>query len=173
MLSLKELADKLHVDYYDVISAMVQQAADKQAELSRLDIHQVTQNYTDTCGKLLQAISYYLYDRKEMLTPYLHQLYDKDATGHNCAACSGNCEIGHKSHLVTLRESHLKILSLLSELQVVALPLYSNLSYPLIYKTLRDEMLLIEIVLKELLYVEEAFLMTSIIRSQRKINVHH
>jgi len=171
-LTLLEVAEKLHIDYYSIINGMVHAAGEKLTELKRIDVHHFTTRYINTCETVLSNIQQYLHERKSVLMPYLKTLHQKDITGHNCSTCSGACDMGHLSHFASLRDSHIKLGEELYQLQLSALPLYSNLNYPAVYSTLRCEMQLLDSLLRELIYLEEAFLMPGIIKSQKKINAH-
>jgi hypothetical protein len=169
-LSLQELSEKLNLNYYDIITDMSHVAMQKLEELKAKDIHQCTSQYTELCSKALEHIARYLHHRKQELLPYLNELHDKDITGHNCSACTGGCDIRHHAYLAELQQSHKDVCQLLYQLQTAALPLYSELPPPGIYRSLRDEMLLIDTIMKELFHMEEANLIPKMLQSQKKIN---
>lgn len=171
-LTLKDLSDKLNINYYEIIRGLVRKAEEKLAALKNMDLTQITASYTEACEKLLHKISEYLNERRDILKPYLEELQKKQATGHDCSFCSGSCDIGHKSHILMLKESHYQITQLLYKLQSVALPLYANTILPPVYRDMRYEMLLIDMILRQLFFTEEASLMPQIIKSQKKINIH-
>lgn len=171
-LSLQELSETLHLNYYDILSAMVTQAKVRLQELKMADMHQTTRQYTDICEKVLACIYQYLHECTQDLLPYLKELHEKDISGHNCSTCQGGCDIRHQSHLMHLEQSHMQLHKLLYELQSAALPLYSHHPFPSIYRNLRDEMLLIDTILRELFHIEEANMMPKILQSQKKINIH-
>lgn len=171
--SLLQVAEKLHVDYYSVLNAIVKAAGDKLAELKQIDVQRYTAQYTQACEAVLCCIQQYLHDRKDVLIPYVKELHQKDAGGHNCSSCSGSCDMGHLSHFAALRESHKKLTEMLHDLQMSTIPLYSNIGFPAVYVTLRCEMQLLDAIVRELIYMEEAHLMPGIVKSQKKINAHN
>ncbi len=170
--SLIDIAESLHVNYYDILIAMILRASEMLENLKRLDIHGTAHQYTKTCTDVLKKIQVCMNDRKQALLPYISDLYNKDAAGHNCGICSGACDIGHQFHLMQLHESHKELTKMLFELQYSALPLYSNIGYPEIYRELRNEMYLVDTIVKELFFLEESNLVPKILESQKKINVH-
>lgn len=169
-LSLQELSEKLNLNYYDIIADMNRHAVQKLAELKAQDIHQCTSQYTQLCSVALERITKYLHHRKQELVPYLNELHEKDVTGHNCGTCKGGCDIRHHAYLLELQQSHKDICQILYQLQAAALPLYSELPPQGIYRSLRDEMLLIDTIMKELFHMEEANLIPKMLQSQKKIN---
>jgi hypothetical protein len=172
-LRLKDIAEQLHIDYYKVLSAIASKAGALMAELKTADINHILAHYTAHCEKVLQLVSICIADRQEHMMPYLDELQEKDATGHNCANCSGNCDMGHKAQLIALQDSHRQLCNMLQEMNHAALPLYSTShNYPLLYKLLRCEMQLLDTVVRELMFVEEASLLPGIIQSQKRINVY-
>lgn len=172
LLSLSDLANELHVDYYQVLRGLVQVARQKLTQLTHLDIHHTTRAYTNVCARALNKVELYISIYEQELLPYAVELHGKDVDGHDCGVCSGKCSIGHQTHLAHLREIHIQLRKQLDELYLVALPLHSCHIYPGIYKSLREEMMLIEIIVRELLYLQEANLVPLLMESQKKINVH-
>ncbi len=170
-LSLKDLAERLHLNYYEILSSMIRQATILLGELKHTDLHQTTQRYTNICSQVLECMQLYLHDRREQLVPYMNELHEKDDNLHDCSTCEGNCNVRHYSYLMNLQESHGKLRKLFYELQTGALPLYSSTVYPAVYRKLRDEMLLIDAIARELMYIEEAEMIPKIVQSQKKINV--
>ena len=171
-LTLIELSEKLHMDYYDLIVSMVSAAEKKLAELKMLDINGVTAAYTDACNILLIKVRSYLQYQKQALHPYINELFHKETTGHNCGNCSGGCEMGHAAHIITLRDMHISVMNMLHQLQLSALSMYAEgFEYTVLYKALRQEMQLIDTIIRELIYVEETYLLSNIIKAQKTINV--
>lgn len=170
-LSLKDLAEELHLNYYDILAGLLSQATLMLEELKRADLHQTAHTYIETCAEVLDCMKQYLHGRKEQLVPYLQELHSKDAAGHDCRYCKGGCDVPHFAHLMNLQESHGKLRKLFYELQSAALPLYSPMLYPAVYRKLREEMMLIDTIARELFYIEESVVMPKIVQSQKKINV--
>jgi len=172
-ISLEELAEHLNLNYYEPLGAMTAQASVRLMHLQQADLHENTRKYTEVCSQVLECAMSYLNEYKQSLLPYVKELYLKERNGHNCGTCSGGCDIRHKAYLFRLHDLHTQLRKLLYDLQTAALPLFSPIAYPAAYRDLRDEMLLLDALMLELFHIEEAELMTKIIQSQRKINIHN
>lgn len=171
-LSLKELASRLSDDYYQMLSILLPKASEKLNEIKSTEIDGSIINYTDACETLISAVGHHVAHFTNSLLPYLDELHEKNTTGHNCSTCSGQCDMGHSSQLMILTEAHLQITSLLYNVQKYSSPFYVYSHYPPVYQSLRNEMLVIDDLLKELFSVEETHLISRIITSQRNINAH-
>lgn len=172
-LSLEEITEYFQMNFYDVLKLLCNKAHAQADELKQTDELQFTQVYLGLCNQTLDKINKYIQDFYQYLVPYSKELHTKAVTGHNCANCKGVCDMGHNALLMQMREGHRELQTLLHELQMNALPLYSNLEYPAVYKMLRNKMQLINMKLRELIYMEEAVLIPKLLESQKKINAHH
>jgi hypothetical protein len=171
-MSLHQLAEKLDIDYYNLIAALCKAASDKLTELKALDVNNVTGEYLVVCERLLKQLNLGIHDRQNTLMPYLKTLHEKEATNHNCANCTGACDMQHSAHLIALKDSHDQITRLLYVLQTVELPMLANAPYHSLFQALNNEMKLIDAIICELLSVESTHLIPSIITSQKNININ-
>lgn len=170
--SLQQIADKLEVDYYNVIDKLCINASVYASELQEIEEHQSTSLYLNLSRKLIEEILHYIRLRKNLLLPYIQQLQYKDETGHDCKNCSGSCAMQHGEHIVNLKESNGKMKELLYRLQLVSLPLYFDHEYPDNYKKLRTEIMIIDTTITELFYLEQDIMLPKIMEAQQNINAY-
>jgi hypothetical protein len=170
---LHNLVNKLDKDYYSVLSTLCQTAELLIDELEGMEPQQSTLLYLSLSKKLLSQVNELVMQRIGMLLPYAQELHSKETSGHDCSTCEGGCHIKHSSQLIGLKESHHKIKEILFRLHTVALPLYTDVDYPSQYKTLRNEMMLIDTALTELFYLEEASLIPKIMEAQKNIHAYN
>lgn len=168
--SLQLLVDKLESDYYSAIERLGGDALRRTNQLKELEVHQSTSQYIVLCGKLVADILQYVRDRKEYFIPYLRELSAKEEANHNCGTCEGKCKVGHENKLIELKESNLKIKDILYRLQMTSLPLYSETTFPDLYRILRNQMVLLENTLTETYFIEDSYLIPKIAETQKKIN---
>jgi hypothetical protein len=168
--SLQTLAARLDSEYYDAIETLCEGAMGRANKLSELEVKQSASQYITLCNKLITEIRQYIGARKEYFLPYISELSAKDEANHNCTQCSGKCNMGHELKLAELKESHLKIKDILYRLQMASLPLYSETTYPDIYRILRNQMVLLENALTETFFIEESYLIPKVAQAQNKIN---
>lgn len=170
---LKSLVNKLNVDYYSVLAGMCNTATTLVEGLEQQEPNQSTVLYMSLSKKLLEQVKDLITLRTEMLLPYAVELHAKEVEGHDCSTCEGGCSFKHSTQLIGLKESHQKIKEILYRLQMVALPLYTEMEYPTEYKVLRNEMMLIDTALTELFYIEEASLIPKIMEAQKNIHAYN
>lgn len=170
-LPLHQLAEQLDIDYYNVLAALCKVALEKLQALQGLDVNNVVAEYSGICDRLLKQLKLSMNDRQNALIPYLKSLHEKESTNHNCANCTGTCDMQHSAHLIALKDSHQQISNLLYALQAVQLPSMQNAPYHNLFQSLSNEMKLVDTILCELLSIESANLLPSIITSQKNINV--
>jgi hypothetical protein len=169
---LNSLIGTLSKDYYSIIDAMCKTAINLVDELGQDEANTSTVLYLSLCTKLLDQVSDLINLRTGILLPYVQELYTKQEEGHDCSTCAGGCSFNHTSQLIGLKESHHKIKEILYRLPMVALPLYSDTDYPVGYKTLRNEMMLMDTALTELFYLEESSLIPKIMEAQKHIHAY-
>lgn len=169
-LDLGDLAAKLNEDYYNEVDNRCRAASELVSIIESGRPHPSTVLYVSLCTRLLDQVMNLVNVRMGILLPYIKDLDIKQIEGHDCANCSNGCAIKHTSQLTGLKESHGKIKEILYRLQMVALPLYSGTKYPDAYKDLRNEMMLIDLALTELFYLEESSLIPKIMEAQKNIH---
>lgn len=167
---LEELVKKIDKDYYSVLKGMCTNISNLSNQLLNNEAHPSTSLYISLAAKLTEQIDELILLRQEMILPYIKDLSVKKDEGHDCRNCSGGCHVEHNAHLFSLKDSHKRIKEVLFRLQTVALPLYSDMDYPADYKTLRNEMMIMDTVLTELFYLEEANLIPRVLEAQKAIH---
>lgn len=165
---LPSLITRLDKDYYSVLEALCLNASALTNEV--VENYPSTSLYISLASKLIAQIDEMVAIRKETIFPYVADLSIKVAENHDCRNCSGSCHVGHSANLLSLKDSHKKIKEILFRLHSVALPLYTNTDYPATYKVLRNEVTVIDTLLTELFYIEEANLIPQVLQAQKTIN---
>lgn len=168
--TLEELVARIAVDYYDSIEAMCDTARKQALKLKELEMQQSTSHYVNLCVRLTDDVSRYIKSRRESFVPYVLALHHKTVDGHDCTSCSGGCDMQHELKLAELKTSHAQTKDVISRLQMVSLPLYSETMYPDAYRVLRNQMALIENSITELFFIEEACLVPKVKEAQNNIN---
>jgi hypothetical protein len=97
------------------------------------------------------AVQDFIQFRKEVIAPYVHELFGKVTTGHNCISCSGTCEVRHTLKTVEFKNS-IEALKVMGITGILPVPLMGAMN--------------------EMLYIEEHILMPKILEAQKEINVH-
>lgn len=172
-IGLQQLLEQLENGQYCTIEKLCDAAKKQSAKLNALELQQTTSQYTALCTKLIDEILGHLKFRREVLTPYIQKLSEKNANGHDCSKCTGSCKLQHDMQLLELKESHLQVKNTLSRLQMAVLPLYSETIFPDAYRVLRNQMALLENCLTELFFLEENYLLPKIAEAQNNINAIH
>ena len=168
--SLDELVNRLNNDYYDALKVQCVNIAGLSRGLQQDGAHPSTSLYVSLATKLMEQIEKLIVLRQDVILPYIKDLSVKKGEGHDCRNCSGGCHVEHNGYLFSLKDSHKRIKEILFRLQSVALPLYSDMDYPSSYKTLRNEMMIMDTVLTELFYLEEANLIPRVLEAQKAIH---
>jgi len=98
--SLPEMARFLHDAYYRPLSRHLAgpPAPEAPPALS-----------TSLRVQLAEAVSW----RTDVLMPYVRSLGGKLAAGHNCATCTGGCDMGHIAMMAELEASHTSLAAVL------------------------------------------------------------
>jgi hypothetical protein len=168
-LDLLPLAERLSADYYNAVAALCEKAEKQAVRLKVLETNGPTSPYTTFCAELLKEVQQYIAPRKDELVPYLQKLAEKSATGHDCRSCKNGCSLQHELKLAELKETHAHLKDLLTRIQMVSLPLYTETIYPDAYRVLRNQIALIENNLTELYFLEEAYLIPKVAEAQKSI----
>lgn len=171
-LTLSAVVEKLRTECYEEIEKLCSSASMQLAKLQSTDVQQSTSQYTATCESIITGVKQIISDRKEKYIPYLNSLFTKVSENHNCSGCTGSCKLKHELHLVELDATHATIRKILSRLQMTGLPLYSDTTYPDMYRVLRGIMVLIENCLAEIYFIEENYLLPKVIEAQKLINAN-
>ncbi len=167
---LDDLVQKLNNDYYNVLKGLCVNVSNLSGRVLADGAHSSTNLYVSLATKLTEQIDELIGLRQDVILPYIKDLSVKKVEGHDCRNCSGGCHVEHNAYLFNLKDSHKRIKEILFRLQTVALPLYSDMDYPASYKTLRNEMMIMDTVLTELFYLEEANLIPRVLEAQKAIH---
>jgi len=167
-LDLKDLIIALEKDYYSVLEELCKKAS--SFSLKRAADYHVTEIYTNLSIVIIEQIKNIIEERKKVIVPYMNELLEKSSSGHDCQNCSGGCKVNHSFHLKQLEDSHYNVREMLHRLQKLAIPLYSEEQYSNAYRSLRNEMLLIDTTISEMFFVEESLLIPKMFDAKTKIN---
>lgn len=170
--SLNHVVKYFQLHYYDVLTLSYAKAKEHLKELQVTDTHQVLLSFSMLCEDTLNKVQEYVQYFTKQVIPYANELNQKAQNGHNCEHCNGGCDMGHKSLLMQLYQGHQDLQRSVHELQMAALPLYSNLQYPEVYKSLRSDLHFLYSTIDDLIYLEESLLIPKLLESQKKINAH-
>ena len=115
---------------------------------------------------LVAQVQRYIRVRRLSLLPYLHELAEKEDTGHDCRACTSTCTIRHAAQLNDIREAHRGIKESLQVLKTAtAAPEHFSAEMQREGDSLRD-------LLSEMIYLEETALIPKISAAQKAIYAH-
>jgi hypothetical protein len=170
---LDSLIDKLNTEYYSVLDNYCKNASGIVYELEQYEPHASMLLYMSLGTKFLEHVTDFVNSRIGILVPYIQELHEKKLGGHDCSECKTGCSVNHAMQLMGLKESQIRIKETLYRLQSVAMPLYSDTDYPDAYKSLRDQMTMIDTALTELFYLEEAHLIPKVKEAQKQIHVYN
>lgn len=101
--NLGSYAKYLNNDYYTVISGFTDQIHIVDHTLQQLEDH------GEALKTFIIAVKKYLEHRTYVLLPYINELAEKQDGGHNCATCSGKCNVQHTAALLDFNVSLLSI----------------------------------------------------------------
>jgi hypothetical protein len=160
---LQSLTAKIDSEYYEVIEQL-----NARIGKALTAAGSAVGTYFDLCNELSLAIGSVVDERRSVLVPYLVQLQEKKADGHNCSTCSGVCKVQHSVYIATLINSHAQIRNIIdgisSQRDIHDVPGQS------------DTVTLFEFVITNMILdlfdVEEKELIPEIIKAQKAINAH-
>lgn len=164
-----QLVSQLNNDYYEALAVSCMSAGSVAQQLTQQN-YQLIQLYTSLSTKLTEEVADLLNHRQNILMPYIKDLLGKREEGHDCRNCSGGCHVQHTIYMQGMKDVYKRIKEMLFRLHNIALPLYTEIEYPAQYKVLRNEILLIDTMLTELFYLEEACLVPGVLAAQRSIH---
>ncbi len=170
-LSLAGLVHKLDRDFYGVITKICKETSENTASIEELEVHQSNSQYLLSCKKLMSKVCQYVKTLYEYFIPYFNELDEKVKTNHDCLNCSGRCHFNHETKLAEFSNAHNNIKDVLYRLQMLSLPLHLDTTHPEAYKTLRNQIAILENTINDLFFLEEAVLIPKIIVAQKNIHV--
>ena len=170
---LRNLIEKLDRSNYDEIGRLCDSTKKQADKLQQLEVHQATSQYEVLCNRMIEEVQFYIKNKKENFVPYIHTLFEKDESGHDCRNCgsTGSCGMRHEMQISEVIQSQIKLKDILNRLQMTSLPLYSETIYPDAYRILRNQMALLENRLTDVFFFEESYLLPKIVEAQKNIHV--
>jgi len=168
--ALKTFTDKLQGGYYETIAGLCARSKKQCRKILDLERSGSQLWYVRQCEQVVDGIDQYISNRKGVYMPYIDSLAEKVKDNHNCSTCSGACQVNHEVYILELRATNDEVKKLLSKLNVMTLPLYSDTVFPDEYRLLRASMTLLENNLTELFYLENTYLIPKIVEAQKQIN---
>ena len=114
----------------------------------------------------------YLKERVTTQIPYLNELAEKSSTGHDCAQCSGKCDLQHTMRLYELNKSIEKILNATEYIYTEFEHVYKSFGDNTEIRSLHSAIMLLNHFLRTVLATEVAVLVPRIKEAQREINAH-
>lgn len=170
--TLQSLVEILNTKHFDLINTLCCKAKEQAQQLQEQEAMQTSSQYVTLCNQLIGEIQNNLSVRKAHLLPYIHSLSEKEHDGHDCRNCTGtgSCSLQHDMQLMEINRSHQQLKDIIYRLQMAALPLYSGTFHLDLYKTLQNQMALLENSLTALLLLEETQLLPKITEAQLNIN---
>ena len=165
---LSELANELHGNYYEALSAINNNIYERCESLKIKRLSQDSMLFVSLCYHLADDVQDYLTYRQNTLYSYLLELANKERTEHNCHNCSGRCDIEHTAQLLHFTASLEEIKKTLYVIKTTILK--EDRSTDVELKTLHNLVAKLEDNLNELLQIEEQYLLPEIRRAQNKIH---
>lgn len=170
--TLSGLTEKLDNQYYSQLERLLQGAEEYARRLEETDVHNTFPQYIDACRKLFYELSAFLQHRQYILVPYIRELVEKHAQGHDCSTCAGACNAGHATRISEIQASHIRMKELLYNIDELTLQCNNPpVACPVEYSILKTEMVLINTSLSELFYAEEMHLLKKILEEQQSIRI--
>lgn len=168
--NLKAFIDLLKRDYYDTIALNCCNIDKLINTLQQEEQSLPDRVYIDLCATLAEEIKQNVHMCEVIVIPYVYELHEKLSTDHNCANCSGKCNVHHNLQLRGVQAAHMKMKNLLRRtgamLQVESAPQETTGNT----QVLRNEIVCLDTILTELIHLEEAILIPRIVEAQTGIN---
>lgn len=168
---LPEIAGKLDTEYYKMMRRLCDNAEGYLKHLDAATDIEI-QYYNSYFNSFKEHLNNFIETRRVVFLPYVDELYNKHATGHNCSTCSGRCEVQHGMKLLELNSSLDNLRTISAELKT-SLPQLNNTAYKGELKVLHNEIELLHNIINELLYLESEVLIPKIKEAQNSINAYN
>ncbi len=170
-ISLGDMAAQLHREYYAPLTLFCQHTADHISGIAIYGLPAATVNFLQLSADWILDVNELLTHRREVIIPYIQELTEKEANGHNCVHCSGRCEIQHKTKIIELNLSLAKISDQYASYldQINKFPyLHEKEAFRFITTT----QLFLSEYLVQLIAAERQYLIPGIEAAQKKINAY-
>lgn len=169
---LKSLAERLKKDYYDqIIDSCIN--ISRQASILKTTTESTNSQalYYSLCIKLTEEIREEIRVYQTEIVPYIHELYEKKETNHDCSGCAGSCKLNHNIKLTAIKSAHQKIKEIIYRINQLDksadIEVCENNPG---CKVLHNEIQQLDVMITELFYLEEAILIPKIQEAQSNIN---
>lgn len=166
--NLSEVINETSVRYYALLDKLCDNI-NTCLEISENKLH-VTELISHS-SSLATEVRLFVEERKNVYIPYLQELSEKSRTGHDCANCSGNCDMQHTLRLIEFAASLKKVQNTSAYIQQEFDALY-NEEMDSIVLWLKNAADLMVILLDALSVQEESSLIPAIQYAQKNINAH-
>lgn len=110
---LRQIVDGLSTEYFEPLSAFCDRLDRFVGQFENKALFIESINYSTY---LTGEVRRFLVQRIEVFLPYLHELTEKSATGHDCANCSGKCDMQHTLKLMEFTDSLRKMQNISSDI---------------------------------------------------------
>lgn len=167
-ISLRTLKEQINRDYYELIKILSRHIKEYAEYIKRKQHVANSQVIANLCEELVCNVQNFINNRINTYLPYLDELTEKEATGHDCSNCSGRCDVQHSIKLLDFTASLNEIKNTFQQLKVSALKEYKEYNRDL--KILIDEIMLLDASLNELFHIEEERLLPGIKSAQKNIH---
>lgn len=163
---LTHLLNYLQSEYYNRIESLCEESARPLSVLQNLSLP-----YAGFGQKLIHQIELYMRLRRIGLVPYIHELLEKEDSGHDCRNCSSHsCDMQHGAQIEGITEAHSKIKEALQNLRSAETPAMETSGENEAFKTLQSNFSQLEATLTELFYLEDSTFIPLIIQAQKAIH---
>ena len=166
---MQEVAERLTHDYYDLLDAL---CANVDSHTREMLGHALDEEYIRHSNYLVEEVRGFVNERRNVYIPYVFELAEKKATGHNCSTCSGRCDMHHSLRLHELSASQKKIYDIANKTLALLVEQINHLPHASQVVALRNEATLLRNKISQLVDYEELFLVPGIKEAQKNINAH-
>ena len=166
-VSLKDLVEKIRIDYYNPISVLCKDSGRLITEIRSSEIS-YDSRYMAISEMIIKETINYIDLRTTVFIPYINALAQKDVEGHNCSSCSGTCELQHSTKLIDFSTQLQQFKEKINDLIKASSKIYKRDENDSL-KTLHNKITLLHNIVTELLYVEEDALLPRIKGAQKNI----
>lgn len=165
-MNMKEIFGEITESYGEMSAGVLNSFIRTSMELARLKSFS---DYGRACLAAAEKIESHILYRADVLKPYIDELQEKSDTGHDCTSCTGKCHVQHRFTLTNALHQGREIRRVLGALFEAFAP--EQYDVPDVnVKAQRLSLMQLERTLTEIMYVEELFLIPSIIQAQTMIN---
>jgi hypothetical protein len=166
LVTLKDATRSLLNDYHSLLE-LCDKAMAEAGQLGNRPEH------ADLIGHAMAfatEVRSYLKERVGNQIPYLNELAEKSTSGHDCAQCSGKCDLQHTMRLYEFNRSIEKVLNSTEYIYTEFEHVYKGFGDNTEIRSLHSSIMLLNHFLRTVLAMEVAVLVPRIKEAQREIN---